>query len=87
MGEKDEKKVFHSFRHTIATMLWEAGCDNIAIEHLTGHSTGSKTVGQAVYTHTKIENLMKSLELLNFSFLEQIEPFRLSSKMKAKVAA
>jgi len=75
MGHGHEKKVFHSFRHTVATMLYEAGCDNTAIEQLTGHSTGQKTVGQSVYTHPKLETLQEKQALIDTSFLKEVRQF------------
>jgi integrase len=62
------KKTAHSFRHTHATMLQDAGVGIQRIEELQGRTFTEQTVGQTHYLHgTSIENLAKDVKLLNFS--------------------
>ncbi|MGT2933648.1 tyrosine-type recombinase/integrase [Streptococcus catagoni] len=50
---------FHGFRHTHATLLYNAGIDTKALQHRLGHSTISMTLD--TYSHLSKENAKKAV--------------------------
>ncbi len=50
-------------RHTFATLLDEAGANEVAIKRMMGHSL-KKDITKGVYTHKDIEQLRKNIELI-----------------------
>lgn len=60
------RKTAHSFRHSHATLLQEAGVALHRIEEIQGRTLGKQTVGQEHYIgDTTIETLSKDLEQLD----------------------
>lgn len=55
----------HDTRHTFITELQNKGGDKICIQRLVGHASGDIT--DAVYTHKDLEQLRKTVELLDYS--------------------
>ena len=58
----DRARTPHITRHTFATKLKQAGADDFYRQKLLGHA--SKSVTDDVYTHADIENLRKTVSLL-----------------------
>lgn len=58
----DNELTPHNTRHTFATKLKQAGADDFYRKKLLGHSC--KGVTDEVYTHADIDNLRKTIELL-----------------------
>ncbi len=50
-GIKDDRKVFHSFRHTVITRLHTTGANPAHIMQIAGHSSETQGVHFATYTH------------------------------------
>lgn len=53
-GLRDEKLDFHSFRHTVATALLNAGVPKAYVEELCGHEGDARESVLAVYDHGRI---------------------------------
>lgn len=53
----------HDCRHTFATLLDNAGANQVSIKRLLGHSTGND-ITEKIYTHKDIEQLRKAIELI-----------------------
>ena len=53
----------HDCRHTFATRLNDAGGNSTAIKKMIGHESFALT--EKVYTHKKVDELRKALELVN----------------------
>lgn len=54
----------HECRHTFRSKLDSAGANKVSIDLLMGHKSDS--VGERVYTHKTIEELMETIMLLNY---------------------
>ena len=54
----------HECRHTFRSELASKGADRICMDRLMGHSSGN--VGYDVYTHKNIEDLRKTIELIDY---------------------
>ncbi|WKT00547.1 tyrosine-type recombinase/integrase [Gallibacterium salpingitidis] len=52
----------HDCRHTVATLLDNAGANKVARDRILGHS--SNNVGDLVYTHKSLKQLKKTINLL-----------------------
>lgn len=50
-GIQDDRKVFHSFRHTVITRLHTTGANPAHVMQIAGHSSESKGVHFQTYTH------------------------------------
>lgn len=60
----DERKSFHSFRHTVRTILAEVSPNNgVVIDSIVGHSSIERSVGEKIYTHT--DRIKHKKELLD----------------------
>lgn len=57
---------FHCFRHTVRTMLAEAGVDESLIDTLVGHEVRGST-GTRVYTHRTKAALKRAIEALSYA--------------------
>lgn len=55
----------HDTRHTFITELQNKGADKICIQRLVGHASADIT--DAVYTHKDLEQLRKTVELIDYS--------------------
>lgn len=58
-----EKHTPHDCRHTFTSLLDSAGANDVCIDRLVGHA--SKTLTKKIYTHKDIEDLRKTIELIN----------------------
>lgn len=64
VGITDERKVFHSFRHTLKTALSRAGVPRSVSDDITGHDDRSSGGG---YVHdTSVEAMKQALEKIHF---------------------
>lgn len=61
-AEMDEKLHFHSLRHSYASRLAARGASSYCLRDLLGHSSVSVT---ELYTHTNLDDLRKTVNLLN----------------------
>lgn len=57
--------VFHSFRHSVRTLLTESRTPETTIDRILGHESGG-SVGARVYTHVAIESLTAAVETLRY---------------------
>jgi len=72
------KKIFYSFRHTVATKLHKANVHTMRIEQISGRDSGSpKTTGEQVYIKDdELQVLAAELEKLNYGELvSRVKPF------------
>lgn len=63
MRKLDMKHTPHDCRHTFATRLNDAGGNATSIKKMIGHE--SFTLTEKIYTHKRIDELRKALELIN----------------------
>lgn len=80
--ERNGKKVFHSFRHTFITALFDLGIPDATVSQLSGHAQDG---GMAAVRYRKDQNadkLKPYIERLSFS-LPSIAPFNVSAGMEA----
>lgn len=65
VGITDERKVFHSFRHTHKTALSRAGVPRSISDDITGHE--DRSIGGGTYVHeTSVEAMRDALKTLHF---------------------
>ncbi len=57
----------HDTRHTFVSRLKSAGADNVCVERLVGHA--SKSITDSVYTHKDIEELRRTVLMLDYKHL------------------
>lgn len=67
VGINDDRKVFHSFRHTFKTALQRAGVARSISDEMTGHE--DQTAGGRYVHETSIEAMRKALEKIHFDGL------------------
>lgn len=66
---KDERKVFHSFRHTLITRLHATGANPAHVMQIAGHADEAKGVHFKTYTHdVGLKALADTLAKLEYSF-------------------
>lgn len=51
---KNESKVFHSFRHLVRTRLTELSINEGLIDSIVGHTSKERSIGSKFYTHTQL---------------------------------
>lgn len=64
VGIHDERKVFHSFRHTLKTALARAGVPRSTSDEITGHD--DRTSGARYVHETSVEAMKEALEKIHF---------------------
>ena len=62
MAELEMDHTIHDTRHTFASMLNQVGANDVIISSLAGHE--DKEFTKKVYTHTELEDLEKTIKLL-----------------------
>lgn len=62
MAELEMEHTIHDTRHTFASMLNQVGANDVIISSLAGHE--DKEFTKRVYTHTELEDLEKTIKLL-----------------------
>lgn len=62
MAELEMDHTIHDTRHTFASMLNQVGANDVVISSLAGHE--DKEFTKRVYTHTELEDLEKTIKLL-----------------------
>jgi integrase len=67
VGIHDERKVFHSFRHTLKTALARAGVPRSVSDEITGHD--DRTSGARYVHETSVESMKDALEKIHFDGL------------------
>jgi integrase len=77
------RKVAHSFRHTLATKLHRAGVEHLTIEQITGHSSSGKSTTELVYIkRDDVAILREAIATVDWSFcLDQVHPFPISAAL------
>lgn len=69
-------KSFHSFRHTVATVLTEAGATELSVAHLLGHVTATTMTGKRYVKKSDLTTRVKLLSTLDFSEeLSEVTPY------------
>ena len=64
MSEIEAEHTPHECRHTLRSKMDSAGANKRCIDLIMGHK--SKDVGENVYTHKKVEELKKAIELVTY---------------------
>lgn len=62
MRDLGMQHTIHECRHTCATLLDNAGANELSIKRILGHAATGIT--QKVYTHKKLKNLIKAIDLI-----------------------
>ena len=62
MAELGMEHTVHDTRHTFASMLNQAGANDVIISSLAGHE--DKEFTKKTYTHTELEDLENAIKLL-----------------------
>lgn len=70
-GVDDNKKVFHSFRHTMVDSLRQSRAYDYEIKAILGHSTGSITHDIYGSTSTAIELINEAIQKVSFKEVTQ----------------
>lgn len=69
-------KSFHSFRHTVATVLTEAGATELSVAHLLGHVTATTMTGRRYVKKSDLRSRVRLLSTLDFSNeLSEVVPY------------
>ena len=63
--QNDNKKVFHSFRHTVITKMKAANVSDSLQKAVVGHAIADTSINQTVYTHTNIMPLSAFLPVVD----------------------
>lgn len=76
LGITDNKKVFHSFRHTMVERLRQKRINDYEIKAILGHSSGSITHDIYGSDRTPLNSIQEALQELSYqAFINQIRPW------------
>ena len=66
--KQNERKSFHSFRHTVRTKFVDASIEGGLIDSIIGHESENRSIGEKTYTHTQlIPQKVKALNKLEYT--------------------
>ena len=71
IGVNSTDTVFHSFRHTMRTVLVELECPEAVIDSILRHASKDRSIGAKVYSHSqRIKEKQKWLNKVQYQFFE-----------------
>lgn len=83
MWERDGKKSFHSFRHTVVTHLQsDLKIEERTVSRIVGHQDG-KTTASRVYDKGSLVELQKAIQKIDFDVFKGVVPFDAEAGIKS----